>query len=90
MPDFENIKNALYHLEYPDERFAIIKKAGRISRVITSHSHTPVYIQCAGIDEISATRIVQLSATHSNIPEPLRVAHLIATGIICGESCGKP
>ncbi|RSD33195.1 MAG: hypothetical protein CI953_1737 [Methanohalophilus sp.] len=57
MPDFENIKNALYHLEYP---------------------------------EISATRIVQLSATHSNIPEPLRVAHLIATGIICGESCGKP
>ncbi|WP_327078529.1 endonuclease dU [Methanohalophilus portucalensis] len=90
LPNFENIKNALYHLECPDERFAIIKKAGSISRVVTSHSPTPVYIQCAGIDEISATRIVQLSATHSNIPEPLRVAHLIATGIICGESCGKP
>jgi len=48
-----------------------------------------VYIQCAGIEAQHAARIVNLTATRSNIPEPLRVAHLIATGIVLGESRGK-
>jgi uncharacterized protein len=34
-------------------------------------------------------KIIRLSSTRGNIPEPLRVAHLIATGIILGESRGK-
>jgi len=37
----------------------------------------------------SAQKIVQLATTHSHIPEPLRAAHLIATGIVCGESRGQ-
>jgi hypothetical protein len=36
-----------------------------------------------------AARIIQITSTRSNIPEPLRVAHLIATGIVLGESRGK-
>lgn len=88
-PDFEKIKAALKNLTKPNERFEIILRAGRITRVVTKDASNPIYIQCAGIDSEDAHRIVQLSSTRSNVPEPLRVAHLIATGVVCGESKGK-
>ena len=88
-PDFEKIKAALKNLTKPNERFEIILRAGRITRVVTKDVSNPIYIQCAGIDSEDAHRIVQLSSTRSNVPEPLRVAHLIATGVVCGESKGK-
>ena len=88
-PDFEKIKTALENLPEPQERLKIIRRAGRIMRVVTRDPSNPIYIQCAGIDREDARRIVQLSSTRSNVPEPLRVAHLIATGVVCGESRGK-
>ena len=88
-PDFEKIETALKNLTQPEERLEIIRRAGRITRVVTKDASNPIYIQCAGIDREDARRIVQLSSTRSNVPEPIRVAHLIATGVICGESRGK-
>ncbi|TGC11097.1 endonuclease dU [Methanolobus halotolerans] len=88
-PDFGMIRKALEYLPHKDLREEIIAKAGKISKVHTKNTLNPVYIQCRGIDIKDAARIVKLSATRSNIPEPLRVAHLIATGIILGESRGK-
>jgi endonuclease V-like protein UPF0215 family len=35
----------------------------------------------AGISLTDAQKIVELTATRSSFPEPLRVAHLIASGI---------
>jgi len=88
-PDFEMIAKALTHLPHGDERMAIFKRAGSITKVCTGDSLNPVYIQCCGIDLMDAAQIVRSSSTRSNIPEPLRVAHLIATGVILGESRGK-
>ena len=88
-PDFDRIRAALKHLPYPDIRWEIIKRAGEIHKVISRKGETPIFIQHCGIDLEEARDIVQLSSTHSNVPEPLRVAHLIATGIVCGESTGK-
>ena len=88
-PDFEKIETALKNLPQPEERLEIIRRAGRITRVVTKDASNPIYIQCAGIDRDNARRIVQLTSTRSNVPEPIRVAHLIATGVICGESRGK-
>ena len=88
-PDFEKIEAALENLTQPDERLEIIRRAGRITSVVTKDTSNPIYIQCAGIDRDDARRIVQLSSTRSNVPEPIRVAHLIATGVVCGESRGK-
>lgn len=88
-PDFARIGSALKHLPLTEERLAIIKKAGRIVKVVTKDASNPVYMQWVGIDKDDAKRIVKLASTRSNIPEPLRVAHLIATGIVCGESRGK-
>ncbi|MCQ1534148.1 DUF99 family protein [Methanosarcina sp. KYL-1] len=88
-PDFEKIKAALKHFPDGEERWKIIEKAGNIEQVRTKKDKNPVYIQRAGIGLMSAKKIVSLTSTRSNIPEPLRVAHLIATGIILGESRGK-
>ncbi|WMW22187.1 DUF99 family protein [Methanolobus mangrovi] len=89
LPDFEKIETALSHLPEKEKRMKIIKKAGNISKVITKDACNPVFIQCCGIKQELAARIVNISSTRSNIPEPLRVAHLIATGIVLGESRGK-
>lgn len=88
-PDFEKIRAALRHFFDGEARWDIIKKAGEIEKLVTKKNGTPIYIQKAGIGVKSAEKIVRLTSIRSNIPEPLRVAHLIATGIILGESRGK-
>jgi endonuclease V-like protein UPF0215 family len=85
-PDFESIRLALKNLSESEERWEIIRRAGKIHKIIQEN---PVYIQFCGIDKESAVEIVRITSTHSNIPEPLRVAHLIATGVVLGESAGK-
>lgn len=86
-PDFEKIKSALKNFHDGDDRWEIIKRAGDIEKI--SGKKNTVYIQRAGIGLETVKKIIQLTSIRSNIPEPLRVAHLIATGIIMGESRGK-
>lgn len=88
-PDFEKIRSALRHFPDGEARWDIIKKAGEIEKLITRRNGTPIYIQKAGIGAKNAEKIIRLTSIRSSIPEPLRVAHLIATGIILGESRGK-
>jgi endonuclease V-like protein UPF0215 family len=85
LPDMASIKSALNNLSESERRYGLILKAGRAVEVPTKRGE-PVYVQYKGIDEASAVEIVRSSSTHSRIPEPVRVAHLIATGIILGES----
>lgn len=86
-PDFDKIKLALKYFPDKEERWAIIKRAGKIEKIIGKKNS--IYIQRAGIGLETVRKIIQLTSIRSNIPEPLRVAHLIATGIILGESRGK-
>jgi endonuclease V-like protein UPF0215 family len=88
-PDVAQIEKALLHLPFRNERLSIIKKAGNITKTVAKEGQNPVYIQCSGIAVKDAARVVSLTSTKSNIPEPLRAAHLIASGIILGESRGK-
>ena len=46
-------------------------------------------MQTSGISKEDAQKIVTLSTTRSAIPEPIRVAHIIAAGITTGESKGN-
>ncbi|SFM44775.1 endonuclease dU [Methanolobus profundi] len=89
LPNFEKIEDALSFLPEKEKRTEIIKNAGPIHKVVTKDRSNPVFIQCCGIEPEFAAKIVKISSTRSNIPEPLRVAHLIATGIVLGESRGK-
>ncbi len=78
-PDLEAIRNALNNLPKSDERWKMILAAGTILEV--NCRGKKIYMEKAGISEADARKIVELTATRSLIPEPLRVAHLIASGI---------
>lgn len=48
-----------------------------------------VWIQRAGLSLPEARDVVLATTLHGNIPEPLRLAHLIAGGIVDGASRGR-
>lgn len=89
LPDMEDIREAIKHLPKWRERWKIIKGLGKIYPVRTKSRGAPIYMQLVGIKRVDAERVVKLSSTRSLVPEPLRVAHLIATAIVRGESYGR-
>ena len=48
-----------------------------------------VFVQRAGLDIAEARALLVATTLHGNIPEPLRLAHLIAGGIVTGKSRGR-
>jgi len=80
-PDFVDIKKALQNLPNSQERWKAIEKAGKIMKVRTREGEEPVYVHVAGISEEDAKRVLKSTSTRSNIPEALRVAHIIASGL---------
>jgi len=80
-PNFSEIRKALRNLPKSEERWKAIQNAGKIFEVSTRNKNEVVYMQISGISEEDARKIVQLTSTRSNIPEALRAAHLIASGI---------
>jgi len=80
-PDFSEIHEALKNLPKSEERWKSILTAGEIFEVLTRTESERVYMQISGIFEDDAKKILRLTSTRSNIPEALRVAHLIASGI---------
>ncbi|EKQ51949.1 MAG: hypothetical protein B655_2062 [Methanobacterium sp. Maddingley MBC34] len=88
-PDLPRIKKALKNFPDWEERWNHIIEAGDIYKVHKIHNHEPIYMQLCGITEEDAREIVTLSATRSAIPEPIRVAHIIAAGVTTGESKGN-
>ncbi len=88
MPDFKAIKSALKNLKHKNFYLKCIEKAGKPKKIEIKHKKF-IYIQSYGIEFSDAEEIVRLSSTRSLIPEPVRVAHLIASGIALGESRGN-
>ena len=80
-PDFYNIHKALKNLANSEERWEAILNAGAPVEVSTRSAEARVYMQTAGVSKEDAQKILRLTSTRSNIPEALRVAHLIASGI---------
>ncbi len=80
-PDLEEIKKALKNLPEYEKRWTAIKNAGEIFEVQSRKASEPIYMQIAGISELDAETIVRNTSTRSNVPEALRVAHIIASGL---------
>jgi endonuclease V-like protein UPF0215 family len=80
-PDLAEIRQALQNLPYSEERWKTILNAGEPIEVSTRNMTAKVYIQTIGVSKEDAQKILRLTSTRSNIPEALRVAHLIASGI---------
>ncbi len=81
-PNFKKIEETLRHIR-KHYKYKLIQKAGKVEKVGN------IYIQMKGITLERAKHILKLTCTRSLIPEPIRVAHLIAGGVATGESKGK-
>jgi hypothetical protein len=79
-PDQQKVERALSHFPDKRKRLERISKAGRI------YSYRRLYFQMAGLTEREARELIEKTTKGSNIPEPVRIAHLIASGVTYGES----
>jgi len=81
-PNFDDIKKALKNLSHSEQRWRAIEKAGKMFKVRTRNGEEPIYVHVAGLSEEDAKRILKSTSTRSNVPEALRVAHIIASGLV--------
>lgn len=86
MPNLREIHSALKKMRQ-EGKMKIIEKAGKIYKIKIAGKNS--YFQIAGISQVRAGEMIKVTTTHSLIPEPLRVAHIIASGIVRGESRGR-
>ena len=82
-PDSAAIRAALLKMSGGRRKWALIEKLGPME------SAAAVYVQRVGLTLEQAAAVVEQFTTAGHIPEPLRVAHLIAGAIISGQSRGR-
>ena len=80
-PELEEIRSALKNLPDFEIRWRAMENAGKIFEVETRKGENPVYMHIAGILREDAEKIMKKTSTRSLIPEALRVAHIIASGL---------
>ncbi|MCX8178802.1 MAG: DUF99 family protein [Candidatus Aenigmarchaeota archaeon] len=87
-PDMEKIRKALENFKDWKYRWSIIKKAGRINKLKLKNNKN-IYFQFYGLSKNDAEQIILLTCMRSLIPEPLRLAHMIASAFVRGECGGR-
>lgn len=86
-PNKEKIENALKkHFKDWKKRLEIINK-GNFIEIKTTHK--PIFIKFIGLNEKEVKEIIKLTTIRGALPEAIRIAHLIATAFVRGESKGK-
>ena len=80
-PDLVEIEAALKNLPNFKTRWDAVQNAGNLFRVEVKPELKPVYIQVTGILFEDAEKILKKICVFSNIPEALRAAHIIASGL---------
>lgn len=86
-PNLKNFIKSLEKLPNFKKRLKAVKDAGSFYWVKIKNKR--ICFQCYGIDKKQAEEVIKITSTRSLIPEPLRIAHLIATGVVLGESIGR-
>ena len=80
LPNLEAIADAMRHLPQPERRLEILKRAGNI------HAHPPFYFQVCGADSAVMAQVLGQLTDRGHVPEALRLAHLITSAVVKGES----
>jgi len=86
LPDMRAIEAALLKLPDGAERLEVMKR-NPLFRI--GPKARPIYASASGITGDELDEIVQAATVSGSIPEPLRLAHLIAAGVARGESHGR-
>jgi len=81
-PDNVAVKKALQkHFTDWETRWKIVRKLGRIYSAAPVVAEPPLYFEAVGLSARSAKLMIRALAVSSRLPEPIRVARLIARGL---------
>ncbi|WP_456367797.1 endonuclease dU [Thermococcus sp.] len=82
-PNITAMENALKkHFPDAEKRISLLKKAPPLVELIPDR----LYIQAVGIGREVAEEVVKVTTKTGLTPEPLRLAHMIASAVMTGES----
>lgn len=79
-PNLVAIERALSRLPRFEERMELIYKAGMV------HEAAPYFFQVSGAEPAEIERVLPQLTDQGNVPEALRLAHLIGSAVKRGES----
>jgi uncharacterized protein len=82
-PRLELIRRALQNLPDGQRRWSVIEQAGPMEALAGLH------VQRVGLTASEAGDLLASTTLHGKLPEPIRLAHLIAGGIATGHSHGR-
>ena len=81
LPDQDAVRRALLQkVPGGSRKWRLVEQAGPIESI------EGLYVQRVGLNADDAARLIRRLAINSHIPEPLRTAHMIASGVTLGES----
>ncbi|MBN1890651.1 MAG: DUF99 family protein [Thermoflexales bacterium] len=83
LPNMAAIREALLNMGGGRRKWALIEQLGPMEAV------EQVYVQRVGLTLEQASTVVREFSTAGHIPEPLRIAHLIAGAMMNGQSSGR-
>jgi endonuclease V-like protein UPF0215 family len=82
-PDLAAIRRALQARPGGERKWRLIERAGPIEPV------RRVFVQRVGLSLEQAGKVLDATTLHGSLPEPLRLAHLVAGGVTTGISRGR-
>ena len=80
LPDLEAVERALRNLPRAERRLALLKRAGPI------HQRSGFTFQVQGAEPEWVVEALGLLTDRGHVPEALRLAHLIGSAVVTGES----
>lgn len=81
-PDNVAVKNALFqHFEDWRIRWGVFERLGPVHQIVSMPDEPPLYGEVVGTTSDWATKLIRASSACCRIPEPIRVARLIARGL---------
>jgi len=81
-PNNVAVKNALReHFEDWRVRWSIFEKLGSVYEVVSMAAEPPIYVEVIGAELKWARKLIHATSVCCRVPEPIRVARLVARGL---------
>jgi endonuclease V-like protein UPF0215 family len=83
-PRLAMVKDALFdRTPGAARKWSLVEKAGPLEQI------DAMWVQRIGLTREETVALLRATTLHGNVPEPLRLAHLIAGGVTTGQSRGR-
>ena len=78
-PNLPSIKKAMKKLPNFNKRWKNVLEAGELFESPKKDNKSKIFFQKRGVSKEDAHKIIRITSTRSNLPEALRVAHIVAS-----------